>query len=137
MGLNADTQIVESNTSRDDASKVKQSALSAFEKNSHRPFNIPYAFFVTTLAPHNLLLKYFCYLSVVFSLYDLMSQENLGKALSPIVTSRISPKFPNVILRSGILIQELYHYKSRLILIILHHVCLPGAPTAAYKNGLL
>ena len=41
-----------------------------------RPFKIPYAFSVTTLAPHNLLLKYFCCLSVVFSLYDLMSQKN-------------------------------------------------------------
>ena len=67
----------------------------------HRPFNIPYAFSMTTLAPHNLLLKYFCCLSVVFSLYDLMSQENFGKALSPIVTSGILPKFPNAILQSG------------------------------------
>ena len=53
----------------------------------HRPFNIPYAFSVTTLSPHNFLLKYFYCLSVVFLLYDLISQESLGKVLSTIVTN--------------------------------------------------
>ena len=72
-----------------------------FKRIRQSPFNIPYAFFVTTVAPNNLLLKYFCCLFVLFSLYDLISQENLGKALSPTVTSGISPKFPNAILRSG------------------------------------
>ena len=72
----ANTQIAEGSTSHDDASIVKQLALSVFGKNSLRPFNIPYAFSVTTLAPHNLLLKYFCCLSVIFSLYDSMSQKN-------------------------------------------------------------
>ena len=60
----------------------------------HCSFNIPYAFSVTTLAPHNLLLKYFCCLSMVFPLYDLMSQENLGKALSPIITLHKKWSFP-------------------------------------------
>ena len=68
----------------------------------HRPFNMPYAFSVTTLAPKNLLLKYFCYLSVLFSLYDFNSHENLGKGISPIFTNGIFPKIPRTTFRSGI-----------------------------------
>ena len=68
----------------------------------HHLLNIPYAFSVTTLATRNLLLKYFCCLSVVFLSYGLVCEENPGKVLSPIVTSGSSPKFPNAILQSGI-----------------------------------
>ena len=66
------------------------------------PFNMPYAFSVTTRALHNPLLKYFFWLSLIFSLYALISQSNCGKALSPIVDRVISLKSPSCMARSGI-----------------------------------
>ena len=73
----------------------------------------------------------------MFSLYDINSHENLGKAVSPIATNGISPKFPRATFGSGItepIIISLYveaDFNKRASWV------LPGSPIAAYKNHLL
>ena len=91
----ANTNVMQCNTCHDDVTEVGKSTLFFLYRKCHLPFNIPYPFSVTNLAPHSLLLKYFCCSSRVFSLYVLSSHSYWGRALSPMVTSWIFPKSPN------------------------------------------
>lgn len=93
---------MEGNPNHDAVSKVKQSAISLFEKNSPPPFEHTICIFRDYSSYTQPFIKILCCLSVVFLSYGLVCEENPGKVLSPIVTSGSSPKFPNAILQSGI-----------------------------------
>ena len=92
---------------------------------------------VTTLAPNDFFKKCLSSLFIAFSSYDFNRHENLGKAVSLVVTNGISPRFPRATFRSGItepLIISLYieaDFNKRASWV------LPGAPTTAYNKCLL
>ena len=82
-------------------------------------------------------IKNLCCLLVVFTLYDSNSHENLGKAVPPIVTNGVSPKFQRTTFQSVITDRPIISLKVEADFNKRAPWVLLGAPIVAYKNRLL
>ena len=82
-------------------------------------------------------IKNLCCLSVVFTLYDSNRHENLGKAVPPIITNGVSPKFQRATFQSVITDPPIISLKVEADFNKRAPWVLLGAPIVAYKNRLL